>query len=1303
MGLQTQRLTMAGLSVDRDTPPNPLQPPLVPGIHLRWAFEREAGFPWHGFYLFRREHRVADRTSVRLGLAGLSLGPTSSSTLSVPGATFTSDRTLVATDDFAPPGAVELDLSGRGFLRFAPDRLASEVELRVGFAQDGEVTATIHLQGVAVESRTLRGRATAELTVTFELDAISAIEFSGGPARLIDVAYVEVDTGLLAGWQATPRFSYPLALPVAHLDYPANRGPTDIAASETAALPRITYGEPTDWGGPRFAALHDELVKLVAGGPASTAMAQRSFDVQAEPGPPPLKMPAQRPLDLVLLAALEPAAAQLLGLYWADETVRPDVSYDFMVVADGKGVLGGAAQSALTWLNQNGFDDVDAFIVFNKRQDDPAPPLAPPGDVRAYALPGAGLGAGAAETGVGLRWDRGLAPRGGVLPGKPVLYHLWRADLGPSPPADPPSTYNLITAGAPVLVAPARPSKGRPPQRPEDWPRFPLFAIDGGRPEGWFSYQVSGVDVFGRHSANSTPGAWYQWAPLPAPRPWYYRDPAVESVVHPFAVGLLDKVAPPAPTAVEAYALDPGDPTVLHDTAYSAWRAQHDSMFGLRVRWTWTTAHMQQAPDTREFRIYFHPGHLNAMPGRVTSITAAGATETIVATDIANTRPANAYVGARLVIGPHGFPIVGSEADTPLRLRVGNLGPATEIQPVAREFCTVALPSNHALARDYGAPTAWQTRYHVVGFDEGGTFSTTTGGDRRYEVFLPVSGDRTELPLTTSAADPIVYAHVSVSAADDKSHTEDDPKWAGTQWGGPQRFGNEGPVGQPATIFRVRRTPPDPPRVPPADSEAVFATAADYHGRSFFTYRWLPATRLGTHIFRALDDTLFKVDWTRTQRPMLTADDTALFPDPAVESRWTVAKRTQVAAELNALTTLKSSGASLETALARYRALSNDALRVLAGLPGNEAAFSQLTIQPLDPDEPANQDRRGPDSPPTYVPSAALRAHLDTLDGRTASRYFYRAAYIDGAQNRSALSLAGPPIYLPQVVPPSAPVVTKVLGGDRQITLRWTSGREAQRCLIYRTEDAARVRDVRLLGTPLADLPSAVLLVRGGEVDLGVATGATLVEHVYRAEEIDPDEDPLSTSAATDYLSAPVVPTSGRVRGLLASDGTEVVAVYRDAANVLQRTPVPGRGAQWVDSPRPGAVTAYYALVAVREVMLDGSARRQASELSRSVAGRAYDISAPDPAQWETAEWVRSGATLAISLVWSGVAEEDESLLERHGVGALVWERLVPWATGRSEYRDENVEPAQTYRYRVKVRRANGLSSVSDVAAVEGN
>src|SRR6185436_6300100 len=184
-------------------------------------------------------------------------------------------------------------------------------------------------------------------------------------------------------------------------------------------------------------------------------------------------------------------------------------------------------------------------------------------------------------------------------------------------------------------------------------------------PDGWYSYQVSGVDLFGRHSRNSSP----------------------------VQVLLRDKIPPPMPTAVKAYALDPQDPFIKKDAAYNSWFTSLDAsvkqtLIGLRVSWIWTPAHQQQAPDTREFRIYFHPG-----------------------------------------------------AD---------------------------LPSDH------DQPIKWQERYYVVGYNE--NFKIDSGsGDRLYEIFLPPATAKilTSVPLNPSLSEPVAYAHIGVSAADDKTHSVD--------------------------------------------------------------------------------------------------------------------------------------------------------------------------------------------------------------------------------------------------------------------------------------------------------------------------------------------------------------------------------------------------------------------------------------------------------------------------------------------------------------------------------------------------
>ena len=71
-----------------------------------------------------------------------------------------------------------------------------------------------------------------------------------------------------------------------------------------------------------------------------------------------------------------------------------------------------------------------------------------------------------------------------------------------------------------------------------------------------------------------------------------------------------------------------------------------------------------------------------------------------------------------------------------------------------------------------------------------------------------------------------------------------------------------------------------------------------------FTYRWLPADDLRTHVFRALDDAVFAADLALRPRPALSPEDPTAFPPEAVDPRWDAAKRVQVAAELNGLNAL---------------------------------------------------------------------------------------------------------------------------------------------------------------------------------------------------------------------------------------------------------------------------------------------------------------------------------------------------------------------------------------------------------------
>jgi hypothetical protein len=823
-----------------------------------------------------------------------------------------------------------------------------------------------------------------------------------------------------------------------------------------------------------------------------------------------------------------------------------------------------------------------------------------------------------------------------------------------------------------------------------------------------------------------------------------------------------------------------------------------------------------------------------------------------VTTDIANTAPADAYTGATLLAGPNSFRITGSQAGTPLRVRVEHLGltyntgtvavtngsavvtgtgtswhagmaglrlqvsgdaavyailsvdgatrltlrtlfaGATaagqaytifETRPPASGPMSVVLPEHYAegsvavtsgstvvtgtgtrwhaalaglvfrvegdaaryqvqavnsatelvldrnypgssvagkiyaiqfpLYTDYRVATNWQERYYVVGFKEHVQVTTDAAGRplRKYEVLLPAPGDafRGGVPLTTSLAEPIAYAQVSVSTADDKPHAADAPKWAAGRWG--NRFGNEGDVGATATIFRVRREPPPAPPLPP-DAERVFATPADYHGRSYYTYRWrLPAANWKAHIFRALDDAVFRTDWSQRPRPALAASQLEFFPDPTVEPRWDEVKRGQVAEELNHLNSLTDKA----LALAYYRGLSNDGLRVLAGLPGNEQGFTQLTIQPLNPADPINADRRGPDSPDTYTPDPALRACVDTLDGRATNRYFYRAAYVDGAHNRSQLSLSSPPIWLPDIFPPTAPRLLKVLGGDRRVTLHWGEHREPamRRYLIYRTESLENGRDIRLMGPPVANLPARLLVAHGGEVDLDAGTDIAIAERVYAAADFDPSLDLLTGQTAAQYLTAPTPPTGSRVTGLTAPDGTAVVVVYRDSRQGLQHTPQGNAPRGWTDQGLVGAHTYYYRIVATREGETTSGPLTIHSPPSELGRGRAVDLTPPKPPTITTIEWVRVGedGTIfpyaapvppdevrrpAVHLVWTSPDSELTSLVQFRIAPGGDYANASKWLPrGTYEYVHRNEFGFQEQSYRLKVMNSAGNANTS--------
>jgi hypothetical protein len=1308
MSFQTDDLSMLILGVQGDQPPDAEQPALPNGIHCRWLFAPERGFPWHGFYLFRRESQPRQPLCLSPALRRLRPGTSQGLVLETPLGRLGSARPFVFTEEFPPSGVVEVDLN-QAMLRFdLPAGVeARRVDLQIGLRSAGPsvtrtcvdfrtfpmgtgpsprteqgavfaterppvspsvaltsieqwqgsppgLQATRHLQialpcpatrvdllltnqadikiealaadgrsvggaaavalkagtitltgqaiakvvltgpafdsgllhqicwecpgagpgkGAVIEVAALAGTAVAARTVvqgnagqvvaaTLEGKGITAVQLGGGNAVLVDLCVWPSQQGVTFGWGEVPGFTYPLCLPVAHQDYPCPGKPADFNAAKALALSRVTYGQPNPWAAD-FPKLHGQLELLVQGGPGGGPMAGRvnpelrGDPLGPAPGLEPLKLPKQSALDLVLLASLHPAIAQMLGLYFLDASAEPGIPYDYLLLADPAGVLGGSAAMALQWLALAADPNaVDAYLASGKTAA-PAPPLPAPGLARAYALPGATTRTqdgklNDAQTNVGLWWAPPPAPAAGVLeePVLPVLYYPRRAFLGTLQPAAPPpaSAYHPLRPDATAVVL-AEPVDPPPPLAPgetrgsPEWPpaSIPLHVIDSALVEGWYSYRISSQDLFGRHSPLGPPAEWYQWDPTPGtPPPWYYQQNAPgHHSIHSFAVALLDKIPPPRPTGVEATALDPLDRWVLQDEAYTTWRDAHKGAVGLRVCWQWTLAHMNQAPDTHEFRIYYVPGRSSELPSGMGLDDLRRPTAWTQRLRVVGYNE-NVKEGFKASRDPEGKPLAGPTSGATASGNIVHLAGDPDLSGVQ------PFLDHLSLDQDTARP---DKTYKILGVDPKLETVTVEGipnlmGDspwtlgrpvRRYEIFLTPPDFAPGSEFEPSLDHPTVFAQIGISAADDKTHTGDDPKWTGPTGG---RFGNEGIVGGPAAIFRVLQTPPDPPDLGNYPDQ-LLATPADYHSDSFFTFRWMmPKAGLTIHVFRALDDSLFQVDREHRPRPALDPSqpaDALFFP-----TNWSKARCDGVAAELNKL---NQTGAD-------YGVLSNDALRILAGLHGNEDAFTQITLQPLDPADPATFDRRGPDDPPGRTADPGFRAYLDTLPGRATNRYFYRAAAVDGAHNRSGLSLSTPPVHLPKVEPPRAPVITKVIGGDREITIWWARNREADLAeyRAYRTASLVSAEDLRLMA-----LVEALPVAKSGTVSPVLMwtdkTAPAFRNLYYRLVAVDASGNPsppspiLIARAFDDTRPAPPVwnpPLAGSMPGsILLSWGSE--------------------------------------------------------------------------------------------------------------------------------------------------------------------
>lgn len=861
-----------------------------------------------------------------------------------------------------------------------------------------------------IEDRGVARRAAAATCVPFEMtlraDAIDAVQVAGCHATLAGAVWTPIPPDdCERGWE---RLHGPVCLPVEEApDYPCQLESGDALEVARRRLPEDDELPP---GAPR----RDELEKRLLG-PDFEELRKGLEQALGGGGQLLLSLAADDPEDPTtwrydvvrdaLTAAADPYFARVLGLYWVHK-LEDEKRYDYKLEA--------------AWKTEAG-DDHFCWIAYDLGLDE-QPALPAPTEVAATALPGSAHVTfegtyNPCEMDVTVNWRRPSVCELTDAVQSPLAYLVERTEAGASP-AGPYSLVNrrAFEEGAEPEVVPAMiadPSEGPP--------RFANgYYVDRGPGYGTFHYRVLGRDLFGRTSAPSEPAT----------------------------VEVSDEVAPGPPLNLAAEYLDPADPERT-ESPVLAW-ANRDTPAGaprraaVGLRWVWPVSRQQQFNDLDEFRLYYRPGSLNHALGRITAVTALGAGQFEVATDLAPVGPdvplpqdavdlgalrsegeecpvvTLRTVGGSLVFrvraNPAAPPLVG-----PCAFRLGRGTPPTATQGARAPYAAFRTFEQAAHWGGFRLDPAAPPRPLRVAAD----------GTVRGPLPAGLTTADVEVIRTLEPQDGGAHWHYDLKLRGlALASTLERPRVLGTFGiGAIDTTGNQGRIAPPASIYALHRVTPTVPAIvyPPVN----YATPADYHGTSWFLLNWTGAAGLGYLVYRAGDLDLLA----------------AAGVDPAMH-------RARTADEQR-----------LE-------------LQQLGLNPAHVEAFRLVTPAPLP------------------GVGSAMR-HRDPLPGELRNRFVYRIRAVDPAGNLApwppAAAATCVVVDLPGV-PPAAPAWADTGYPAAGVALRWVPNPEAGLAgyRLYRADDAAAAEDMRSM-TPLFAAPED----EGGGTVTGVvlerdATGAVI-------------------------------------------------------------------------------------------------------------------------------------------------------------------------------------------------------------------
>jgi hypothetical protein len=735
-----------------------------------------------------------------------------------------------------------------------------------------------------------------------------------------------------------------------------------------------------------------------------------------------------------LTAAADPYFARVLGLYWVHREKDPNVRYDYKIEA--------------TWPIE-GEKRRLCWVIYD-RGVEPQPALPVPTNVAATTRIGAahvnpdGV-LNPFEMDVTVNWRRPSVCELTDPVRSPIAYLVERTAVD-APAAGP---YELLSRrrfepGGALEVVPAMiadPDEGEP--------RFQTgYFVDRGPGYGTFHYRVLGRDLFGRTSGPSTPGS----------------------------VLVTDQVAPGPPLNLAADYADPADPDWTTG-ALVAWAnrdvpAGDEPRPGIALRWVWPASRRLQFPDFEEFRLYYRPGTLNHVLGRITSVSEVAPGEYDAATDIAPVGPdfpvpqSGIDLGSLRSEGEECSILTMIDAGGALQFRVrANPAAPPLVGPVAFRLGRGTSPTATQPARaPYPSFRTFEQQADWEGFLVDPTAPAQPlriGADGTLRMPLPAGLTPTDVEVirATETVDGQNHWHYALRLRGITLEPSlERTRVVGTFGiGSVDAAGNEGRIAPPASIVATWRTPPTVPAIvyPPVN----FATAADYHGTSWFALTWTGEPGIGYQVYRAMD-----------------------------------------------LDLLASAGITL----ADHRARSDDEQRLqlqqLALDLDHIEAFSLVTVAPLE-----------------GLGGGQMR-HRDALPGGVVNRFVYRVRAVDRSGNVAPWPPAPPGascviVDLPGG-PPSAPVWAETaypVGGG--VILRWVpnAGGGLAGYRLYRAEEALSADDTRSM-TPMFVTPQA----EGGGQLTGVVLTRDLLGAVTNVAELPAGD--LTPGRLVQFLdtSAPV-------------------------------------------------------------------------------------------------------------------------------------------------------------------------------------